>query len=152
MNIILLTHEKENSRKTGTGKLVKKVLDKECKIITWSRVEPDKHITEEIDKNKTLLIYPGESESNTDFNDIENFILLDGTWQEARKIYNKSDYLKEFNKFEISQSDKSIFHKRKNQIEGGLCTAESVINILRLKGKSQKADILEDRLKEFLNS
>lgn len=151
MNFILLTHEREISRKTGTGKLVKKVLDDQCKIITWSRVDPDTHITKEIDINKTVLLYPGESEHSVDVNKIENFIILDGTWQEARKIYNKSPYLKEFSKFQITTTDKSIFNIRRNQIEGGLCTAESVIKILRMRGGSLKADKLENELNLFLS-
>lgn len=150
MNFILLTHEREISRKTGTGKLVKKNLDDQCKIITWSRVEPDKEITEKIDPNKTVLLYPGESEYSVDINKIENFIILDGTWQEARKIYNKSPYLKDFLKFQITATDKSIFNIRRNQIEGGLCTAESVIKILRMREESQKADKLEKELNLFL--
>lgn len=150
MNFILLTHEKEIIRKTGTGKIVKKVLGKECRILKWSRVEPDKHIIDEINISNTALIYPDENENHIDIDDIENFIILDGTWQEARKIYNKSGYLKDFNKLPLNEKKKSIFNIRKNQIKGGLCTAESVIIILRLKGEFQKANKLENDLKSFL--
>lgn len=152
MNFILLTHEREFSKKSGSGKLVKKVLGSKCQIVQWSRVEPDNYLENVIDVSKTALLYPKECNDDINIEDIENFILLDGTWQEAKKIYNKTPYLKKFTKLRIDETKQSIYNKRRNQIEGGLCTAESVISILNSIGEQNKAKQLENELLLFLEN
>lgn len=152
MKFILLTHEREISKKSGTGKLVKKVLGDDCKILQWSRVEPDNYLENDIDVSKSALLYPNKCNNEINIEDIENFILLDGTWQEARKIYNKTPYLKKFSKININETKQSIYNKRRNQVEGGLCTAESVISILNSIGEQHLAKQLEDELHLFLEN
>jgi DTW domain-containing protein YfiP len=48
-------------------------------------------------------------------------VLIDATWQEARKMFNQSPYLKALPKVLLINSPKSIYPLRRNQIEGGLC-------------------------------
>lgn len=150
MNIILLTHERELFKKTGTGKLVKEVMNSSTQIITWKRKEPDTLLEKDLIPENTLLVYPGgEDESNIDLTNIENFIIIDGTWQEANKIYNRSPYLKRFNKLTFSSNYKSTYNLRKNQKKSGLCTIESVVELYKLKGNSEIATLLEKTYDSF---
>lgn len=141
MRIYLLTHERELDRLSGTGSICDKELDY-LEIIPWKRKEPAP-LFDNIDAEKTVLIYPGKSENpSIDLNSIENFILIDGTWQEARKVYNRSPYLRAYKEYEFKNSSPSIYNLRRNQI--GLCTAESVIELLKLLGREEDSKRLYD--------
>lgn len=149
MHIILLTHQRELLKKSGTGKLVSSVLKDTCEIITWKRKEPSNILTEKTSPENTVLVYPGESGNECfDITPIENFIIIDGTWQESNKIFNRSPYLKQFRQFTFPQNLKSSYSLRRNQKNYGLCTIESVIEIYRLKKLIPEADELE---KIFIN-
>ncbi|MCJ8269954.1 MAG: DTW domain-containing protein, partial [Psychrosphaera sp.] len=91
-------------------------------------------------------------EQLTDINNIDHLIILDGTWQEARKIYNKSDYLKQAKWFSFEQSAASRYNLRRNQVAGGLCTAECAIEVLKLKGLDDSAEQLTGLFEDFLGS
>ncbi|RLV60233.1 DTW domain-containing protein [Parashewanella curva] len=79
-------------------------------------------------------------------------MVLDGTWQEARKIYNKSSYLKELPKVKIEPSSTSIYQLRRNQKPNGLCTAECVAELLKAKGSVMAAEKLQARLADFVSN
>jgi len=150
MQIILLTHSREISKKTNTGQLVQQLIP-DTQIIIWQRTQPDKNLLTLIASEKTALIYPvKESESSANINDFENFILIDSTWQEARKIVNRSSYLQNLPRVEIVPEKPSVYQLRRNQVEGGLCTAECVIELLREKKCFDKADNLEGVFEQFI--
>jgi DTW domain-containing protein YfiP len=107
-----------------------------------------------IEAGKSVLLYhdphiPEERYIDT-LSDIEDFLILDGTWQEARKIYNKSPYLQSMKIFSLSSDNESRYNIRRNQKEGGLCTAECVMELLKLKGEDQDAEILNNSFLNFL--
>jgi len=52
------------------------------------------------------------------------FILLDGTWDEARKMFRKSPYLKKFSVLSLQPEQLSRYKLRRAQSEAHLCTAE----------------------------
>ncbi|ARD21763.1 tRNA-uridine aminocarboxypropyltransferase [Shewanella japonica] len=81
-----------------------------------------------------------EQQQKTNQDKFDALILIDATWQEARKIYNRSDYLKALQKISISSQHESIYQLRRNQVEGGLCTAECAAHILLASGEPQKAE------------
>jgi DTW domain-containing protein YfiP len=150
MKIWLLTHAEELKKTSGTGKLVKKTLGKECEIIEWSRVAPNEAILN-LSPSDTLLIYLSENEEQKTLNDSqisnENIIIIDGTWQQARKMYNQSPYLQKFQHHEI-KGIKSSYTKRRNQKNIGLCTAEVAIHILT-EYKHPAALELSNKFTEF---
>ncbi len=105
-----------------------------------------------MNRNDTVLLFnKGEGESIDDISQIENFIILDGTWQEAGKIYNKSPYLKEMRTFTLKSKNKSVYNLRRNQKDGGLCTAECVIELLKMKGDIKSSEKLDRALLEFIS-
>jgi DTW domain-containing protein YfiP len=52
------------------------------------------------------------------------FILLDGTWDEARKMFRKSPYLQNFPVLSLQPEQLSRYQLRRAQTEAHLCTAE----------------------------
>ena len=150
--IFLLTHQRELKKKTNTGRLVIDTLGHHAKIIIWERTQPNAELLENIKEGNIALLYPTESsELVADSPTINRYIILDGTWQEAQKIYNKSPYLKNLPTVRIEASQKSAYTLRRNQKENGLCTAECVIATLRARGHEQSANDLQFNLADFLS-
>ncbi len=52
------------------------------------------------------------------------FILLDGTWDEARKMFRKSPYLQNFSVLSLHPEQLSRYTLRRAQSEAHFCTAE----------------------------
>lgn len=155
MYFILLTHSRELNKKSATGPLVKQALNSQCDVIEWSRTEPDSRLTSKLDATKALLIYP-ETHSNAlvikdskalvEFN---TFIILDGTWQEARKIYNRSPYLHSLAHYPLEVDYQSSYQLRRNQKNTGLCTAEVAIELLNQKNELVPASKLKGLYNRF---
>ncbi len=144
MNIILLTHQRECFKKTNTDSLVVDVLREQVRVVVWDRVAPDPELFRAIDKGSVALLYPAaDSQLVSAASDYENYIIIDGTWQQAQKIYNKSPYLKALPAVKVSVNRPSAYHLRRNQRAGCLCTAECAIEILKVSGFSALANNLE---------
>ena len=150
--IFLLTHQRELKKNSNTGRLVIETLGHHAKIIVWERTKPNAQLLETIKQGNIALLYPTESsELVTDAPTINHYIIIDGTWQEAQKIYNKSPYLKNLPTVRVEASQKSAYTLRRNQKENGLCTAECVIETLRARGHEQSANDLQSSLTVFLS-
>jgi len=150
MQIILLTHSREVSKKTNTGQLVQQFIP-HTQTIVWRRTQPDKKLLQLIKSGNTALVYPSEDKENSvAHNDFETFILIDSTWQEARKIYNRSPYLHDLPRLELKPASQSKYNLRRNQHEGGLCTAECAIELLLAKGKAKLANELDISFNNFI--
>jgi DTW domain-containing protein YfiP len=147
----LLTHEREFGKRSNTGQLVLDVLGDAAEQVRWDRANPPEHLVDEIAAGCVALIYPGASdEAGGDFTDIERFIIIDGTWIEARKIYQRSPYLREVRRFSLKTEEKSAYNLRKNQKTSGLCTAECVIEVLRNTGNHAAAERLQEGFLAFI--
>lgn len=142
MKIFLLTHERELLRATNTGVLATKVAPEIVERIIWARNSPDPSLLNAIHSENTVLLYPADDAAEP-IESFENIILLDATWQEARKMFNKSPYLKNIPKAQFKTRTVSRYQLRRNQPDGGLCTAECVIEILRSKNHTNTAQRLE---------
>jgi len=88
-------------------------------------------------------------DSKVSVEDFESFLILDSTWQEARKMYNRSVYLQQAKKISLQVDKPSTYRKRRNQIEGGLSTAECVIELLKQKDKQSLASELQKEFDAF---
>lgn len=155
MRFILLTHSRELTKKSATGPLIKQTLPEQCDVIEWSRTFADERLTKHLDVSRTLLIYPEANTNNKAINNQDNlalfdsFIILDGTWQEARKIYNRSPYLHQLTHYALEVDYSSSYQLRRNQKNTGLCTAEVAIELLRQKGQLSQAKELEAAYQDF---
>ena len=151
MKFTLLTHSKEFPKRSNTGRVVLDVLGAAAEQLRWDRMNPPVGLLEEIEAGGVALVYPGAvDENDADLTGISHFILIDGTWHEARKIHQRSPYLQKVRRVCLTPSGKSRYSLRKNQKEACLCTAECVIEILRTVGDDLTADRLEERFLAFI--
>ncbi len=150
MKIVLLTHEREVERPTNTGVLA--LAGGRGGLVerrVWSRVAPDQSLAQMLEGNNVGLLYPLSESSESDGTEVvpietcEQFVLLDATWQEARKMYNRTAYLQKAPRIDLAPSQASRFRLRRNQKSTGLCTVECVIEILRCKGRGELASDME---------
>lgn len=153
MNVFLLTHSRETVKKNNTGVLVAAVLGDKAHVITWERKNPSVALLECIQGKNVALLYP--SENSTDISGdthvtYENYIVIDGTWQEARKIYNKSSYLHELPTIAITATKPSAYTLRRNQKANGLCTVECVIELCKWQGHVHLANELQLTFHDFI--
>jgi len=151
MHIYLVTHEREFSRRSNTGKLVQQFLPDETSIVPWRRKEPDTKLLTAIKSGRVAILAP-DAEDEHDIGDFDSLVLLDSTWQEARKIYRQSDYLKDLPKVTLNPAQASEFILRANQLEGGLSTVECVIELLRLQQRDEEAEQLVGQFKAFIRA
>jgi DTW domain-containing protein YfiP len=151
MKITLLTHFKEFEKRSNTGRLVVDVLGSAAEQIRWDRMNPPARLVEEIEAGGVALVYPGaDDENDGNLNGITQFIIIDGTWHEARKIHQRSPYLQKVRRIGLKTGEKSQYNLRKNQKESGLCTAECAIEVLRLFGDMKAAEHLQERFLAFI--
>lgn len=151
MKITLLTHFKEIGKRSNTGRLVIDVMGKTAEQIVWDRLKPPANLVEAIEAGGVALVYPGNGDSTyDDFDGINHFILIDGTWHEARKIHQRSPYLRNIRRVCLKPAADSAYNLRKNQKESCLCTAECVVEILRATGCHDDAARLQERFMAFI--
>jgi DTW domain-containing protein YfiP len=175
MKIYLLTHSREPTRGTNTGQLVTRVLGERARVIIWDRVNSDPDLLHLIGSQSVSLLFPEPSVNvmdsmgtATDKNELKTpdafpealsmtsnqsrpsgYIILDATWQEARKMYNRSPYLHSLVKCQLTPARPSSYVMRRNQLAEGLCTAECVSELLRLHNEPELAQTLDLALSEF---
>lgn len=151
MKITLLTHFKELEKRSNTGRLVVDVLGSAAEQIRWDRMNPPARLVEEIEAGGVALAYPGATDDDDgDLSGINQFIIIDGTWHEARKIHQRSPYLQKVRRICLRTGEKSLYNLRKNQKEACLCTAECVVEVLRLAGRNEEAERLQERFLAFI--
>ena len=149
--LYLLTHSREVHKASNTGRLVAKILPEHAQVLIWQRKVLEPVLKEAIEAGNTALLYPGDdSKDCTQADAFDNYILLDGTWQEAQKIYNKSPYLQTLPKVAINPEQTSIYNKRRNQKAQGLCTAECVVALLKSNQEVELAEQLQAEFESFL--
>ncbi|MGY0216590.1 tRNA-uridine aminocarboxypropyltransferase [Endozoicomonadaceae bacterium StTr2] len=161
MTFCLLTHQTEFSKPTNTGQLVKELLP-DTLILEWSRVElPEQLLDRLADPAVTpWLVFPGEyaiyhsaelfkAEPKAK-SDQPLFIVLDATWQQARKIYRQSPYLHNLPLYNLGEVPESVYTLRRNQQAGHLCTAEVVACVLGKESQLDQQIRLERSLVQFI--
>ena len=169
MKIYLLTHERELHRATNTGALALDDSNEIVERILWERVNPNKDLVRLIENNEAVLLYSkgvlsaalslaitpetaspvSKVLSSTRIEDYQNIIIIDSTWQESKKIFNHSAYLKKAPQFTLQTTNDSLYKLRANQPKGGLCTIECIIEVLRLKGQEEMAAELAMKFQQF---
>ena len=153
MKIFLLTHERELHRGTNTGALAIDGSNQIVERVLWERVNPDKVLIRLIENNEAVLLYSkgesSETESLAVIEEYENIIIIDGTWQESKKIFNQSAYLKNAPQFTLKTDNDSLYKLRANQPKGGLCTIECIIEVLKIKGQNKIAFELLAKFEKF---
>jgi DTW domain-containing protein YfiP len=77
------------------------------------------------------------------------FILLDATWNEARKMFRKSPYLDRFPVLSLRPEHVSSYTLRRSRRGDHFCTSEVAAQCLALAGDTRAADVLDAWLDVF---
>ncbi|MDN3696661.1 MULTISPECIES: tRNA-uridine aminocarboxypropyltransferase [Vibrio] len=158
--IALLMHENELSRDTNTGRLLLQTLP-ECSQHVWVRKEQPEALFNRIKIQglQPYLLFPNEhsvdvttlhdttaaqnsaeSDTSSQHQAIKPlFIILDGTWQEAKKMLRRSPWLKALPHVHLSSTASSRYQLRRNQDDGHLCTCEVAIELLSQLGETSSS-------------
>jgi DTW domain-containing protein YfiP len=151
----LLTHPNEFSRATNTGKLIDRLFAS-SKVTEWQRKQPCERCLPETSPNLPVLVFPSEDSVPLDVwqaqqqRQTSNFIVLDGTWQEAKKMLNRSAWLQSLPKVHLDTDQLSRYALRRNQQAGNLCTFEVCTEITRQVASEHDANAMLTFFDEYM--
>lgn len=155
----LLMHADESMRPSNTGWLVADVVP-DTHAFAWSRTEPDPRLLALLadPARRPFVVFPADDcepgrVTGAVPPDPERrplFVVFDGTWAEARKMFRKSPYLDRFPVLAISTGRTSRYRLRSGDVAGGLCTAEVAAECLSLAGEPQPAAAVDRWLDTFV--
>ncbi|MCE8033864.1 MAG: DTW domain-containing protein [Halomonas sp.] len=159
----LITHPLEHLKPTNTGRLIRDVLP-ETEVFTWYRTTPDERLLALLDDPcfSPFVIFPDDQPDYADrvvgmgavgeakaSGKTPVFILLDGTWRQARRIFRKSPYLDRLPVLPLATSRLTRYQLRKPASRAHLCTAEVAAELLRQSGDAAAAQVLDDYFDAF---
>ncbi|MCD9476686.1 tRNA-uridine aminocarboxypropyltransferase [Photobacterium phosphoreum] len=159
-DFVLLTHPRECNKDTNTGVLMTRTLPS-CRVEMWHRTQPPQALLDQL-KNpyyQAWLVFPSDEQhpalpltlpTATDTKIL--LIILDATWQEARKIVRKSPWLNQLPRIAITPQHTSSYALRRNQQPGHLCTCEVGIELLNLTHEPQAAQQLQTYFEHFIHT
>ncbi|XP_065200680.1 tRNA-uridine aminocarboxypropyltransferase 2 [Planococcus citri] len=153
--IVLLQHPAEEKRCLHTATMLSLSLKKEkCVVFTGKKFPQNRHteLPDILSSPNTLLLYPSlkavDVESLPKVDESSNFqytlVIIDGTWAQAKTIYNKSTSLHSLKQVKLSKHRGSEYIIRTQPTEGCLSTLETAAEALSiLENKpSWKIDLL----------
>lgn len=162
----LITHRIEHYKPTNTGRLISDVLA-HTRVFTWHRTAPDEQLLALLEDPQyaPFVIFPDDQ---PDYADrvvdmgavhtakqqarIPVFVILDGTWRQARRIFRKSAYLDKLPVLPLRTHRETRYRLRKPASKDHLCTAEVAIELLRQGGDINAAAVLDDYFDVFNES
>lgn len=164
--VCLIMAETEALKPSNTGWLIADVLP-DTMAFSWARTTVDPELLALLadPQWQPYLVFPGEFVApervitqllpaqhygiSAPVSKRPLFILLDATWQEARKIFKKSPYLNAFPVLSLTPEQLSRYRLRRSQKEAHLCTSEVAALCLALAGETLAAQTLEAYLDVF---
>ena len=166
-DIVLLMHRDEILKPTNTGRLLAEAFPDNCFAFEWSRLEPNGELIKilEDSSRQCAVIYPAKQlRSSIDVSDLGAFsnsttrptvgrrptlILLDGTWRQAARMFNHSQWLKSMPTLTLPEPDAGGYAVRKSSDSSRLSTAEAAVLLLRHCGQSVAGEHLSHMFAVF---
>ncbi|EEY73893.1 tRNA-uridine aminocarboxypropyltransferase [Grimontia hollisae] len=161
VRIELLMHETETGRTTNTGQLLEKALPY-CRRHIWQRKAPPAALLTLFadSATQTYLVFPGDHAialdnalaqhtSKPETNPI-HFIILDATWQQARKMLRQSPWLQTAPMIKLPEGLSTRYTLRRNQPNGSLCTCEVGTVLLTAMGETDNAAAVDKYFEKFI--
>ncbi|KWR74472.1 MULTISPECIES: tRNA-uridine aminocarboxypropyltransferase [Pseudomonas] len=154
----LVMFDTEPLKPSNTGWLIAETVP-DTWAFGWSRIEVDPALLALLDDPQwqPYVVFPGEFVAAERV--VEKvapqpgkrplFILLDATWNEARKMFRKSPYLDRFPVLSITPDALSRYRLRRSKFDEHLCTAEVAALCLGLSGDQRAGDALDAYLDVF---
>lgn len=161
IEIALLLHENESARPTTTSKIIQAAVPN-CSAYTWQRKEPPLALLERLNAADTQswLLFPADRPEllprsrvfTPASSDQKTLIVVpDGTWKEVRKIVRKSPWLDNLPLLAFDPQKPSRYDLRRNPDADHLCTAETIIELLKLADEPAVAASLDNAFDLFLS-
>ena len=154
----LLMGDIEPVKPSNTGWLVADVVQ-DTSAFGWSRTELDPGVNRLLSEPQwqPYVVFPGEyttpdrvvSAPAPQDGKRPLFVLLDGTWSEARKMFRKSPYLDNLPVLSLLPEQISTYRLRRSTRDDHLCTSEVAAVCLGLAGEDQAARLLQAHLDLF---
>ena len=160
VHICLLMHKEEAYKPTNTGRLIEHILPEITHRYYWHRTEPDTQFLALL-KNKTFqpyIIFPDDrggyeervvSRASEYSDKTPLFIILDGSWRQAGRMFRLSKYLQDLPVLPLTTTRNSQYKLRKAPNEFHLCTAEVAIELLIQHEQKTAAQALNDYFNHF---
>ncbi len=160
---MLLMYDDEILKPSNTGRLIADIIP-ETHAFLWSRVDVSPELVDLINNPlyQPVLIFPDEyAKKGTVLKDGDSldsgnkktlFILLDGTWREAVKMFRKSAYLADVPVLSFSPEFVSEYAIRKGRRDFQLGTAEVAAMALECFGERYNAQVLRQWSNVFKES
>ncbi|MBW7983858.1 tRNA-uridine aminocarboxypropyltransferase [Enterobacillus tribolii] len=156
----LMMYDTEPMKPSNTGRLIADILP-DTAAFQWSRTEEDEELQRLLadPAYQPYVVFPAayaapervtsrlpvEEEPKTPL-----FILLDGTWPEARKMFRKSPYLDRFPVFSLDDDIVAqSYLLREAQRPEQHCTAEVAATLLMLAGDQAASQALHQHFTRF---
>ena len=159
--IWILSTEKEFYRASNTARLLEIVNPTSAEIFLWERTKTPTKLIANLNNSiyEPFLLFPIGNYETTNreveykhTGKIPAFIIIDGTWKEARKIFRKSTYLKKLPVISLKPNFKSKYDLRRGVVDGNLCTIEVVIELLKINGEMANSQVVDKFYDLFLRS
>jgi DTW domain-containing protein YfiP len=160
--VCLLMADIEPLKPTNTGWLVADVVP-DTFAFGWSRTAVDPALLALLADPawQPLVVFPGEyvepgrvihdvpADAPGDAGRRPLFVLLDGTWSEARKMFRKSPYLDRFPVLSLRPEQVSAYALRRSRRDDHFCTSEVASLCLALAGDARASRALDAWLDVF---
>ena len=156
--VCLIMGDIEPVKPSNTGWLIADVVEA-TSAFGWSRTEVDPGLLRLLSDPQwqPYVVFPGEYTEPQRVVEAPSsvagkrplFVLLDGTWSEARKMFRKSPYLDNLPVLSLRPEQLSTYRLRRSTRDDHLCTSEVAAVCLGLSGDVQAARLLQAHLNLF---
>ncbi|MBU3190102.1 DTW domain-containing protein [Clostridium bowmanii] len=159
--IWILSTEKELYRPSNTARLLELVNPNSTEIFLWERTKTPETLISNLNNEiyEPFLLFPIENNENKsrkvkykNTRKIPAFIIIDGTWKEARKIFRRSAYLEKLPIISLEPNFKSNYDLRRGVVDGNLCTIEVAMEALKINGEIESSQVINEFFNLFLKS
>jgi len=161
IELIILQHPGEVKNAIGTARILNLSLP-QCQILIGENFTDNTQLNAILNDptRQCFLLYPseesiaaedfaGNESSNRDANIKRTFILLDGTWRKAFKMYQSSSNLQTLPAVRLNAEQASQYTIRQTSIEGGLSTVEAGFLLLSTLEQDKDKDKYQPLLTAF---
>lgn len=164
IEFILLFHRDEIHKPTNSGRLIADLFPHDTHAYLWSRTEPSTALLDHLKKKQgnCTLLFPNTQTAqtqqrplritppNTNQQDKKHtFIILDGTWKQASKMFHQSQWLKDIPHFEINSEAQRSFLVRHSSHDMQFATAEVTALLLDSLGHQEQGRLLLNYYQAF---
>lgn len=154
----LVMFDSEPMKPSNTGRLIADILP-DTQAFGWSRTAPDSRLLAAVADSdyQPVVVFP-ESYADAGREVLTTpprsgkpllFIMLDGTWTEARKMFRKSPWLDKLPVMSLSFATRSNYLLREAHGESQHCTAEVAAELLMQAGDTAAGEALTQHFTLF---